>query len=83
MKDEEFAFPIIAYSTDESTGKGTTYEVYGGMTLRDYFAAKALPTIYTVIHKECEARGWPEGWRNGIANSAYRMADAMLKEREK
>lgn len=51
-----------------------------GMTLRDYFAAKAigvieLPTDY-VGTKETE-----ESYKRW-AQKAYRMADAMLKERE-
>lgn len=52
----------------------------GGMTLRDYFAAKAvgaieLPTDY-VGTKETE-----ESYKRW-AQKAYRMADAMLKARE-
>ncbi|WP_227171073.1 hypothetical protein [Enterobacter hormaechei] len=52
----------------------------GGMTLRDYFAAKAigvmeLPTDYVGI-KETE-----ESYKRW-AQKAYRMADAMLKARE-
>lgn len=51
-----------------------------GMTLRDYFAAKAigvieLPTDY-VGTKETE-----ESYKRW-AQKAYRMADAMLKARE-
>ncbi len=47
----------------------------GGMTLRDYFAAKALKT-----------RPWsvrPYDTRFEIAKDCYAMADAMLAEREK
>jgi hypothetical protein len=46
-----------------------------GMTLRDYFAAKALKT-----------RPWsvrPYDTRSEIAKDCYAMADAMLAEREK
>lgn len=42
-----------------------------GMTLRDYFAAKALP----------ECIGWGEP--DEICAKAYEYADAMLKAREK
>ena len=46
-----------------------------GMSLRDYFAGQALVSITT------------EGLRldqmQGIAKRAYRIADAMLAEREK
>ena len=41
-----------------------------GMTLRDYFAAKAMQAL---IHKN---------YFDVAAKEAYRMADAMLKARE-
>jgi hypothetical protein len=47
-----------------------------GMTLRDYFAAKALAA---------EIARWPEGHPNGwegIAAGAFAVADAMLAARE-
>jgi hypothetical protein len=47
-----------------------------GMTLRDYFAAKAMQAYL----------GWPEASSHGealIADCAYAMADAMLAERDK
>jgi hypothetical protein len=53
-----------------------------GMTLRDYFAAKAMqgmlsnPKLHQHILKEGGAFG---GW---IESSAYGWADAMMKERE-
>ena len=42
-----------------------------GMTLRDYFAAKAMPQCFEVSTTTDIA-----------AKEAYRMADAMLKARE-
>jgi hypothetical protein len=45
-----------------------------GMSLRDYFAAQALPACIQF----CERERW--GW---AAERAYRIADEMLKEREK
>ena len=54
-----------------------------GMTLRDYFAAKAMqgllanPKLQEHILKQGGAFG---GW---IEESAYSWADAMLKERNK
>ena len=46
-----------------------------GMTLRDYFAAKAMQT-YMI------SETWnPDTYKNA-ARLAYRVADAMLKERE-
>jgi hypothetical protein len=47
----------------------------GGMTLRDYFAAKAMQGI-------C-ASGPTHEWTNSrLAAEAYDLADAMLKARE-
>lgn len=52
-----------------------------GMTLRDYFAAKALPAIYTTaIEEAAEGSGLfnDSEWRTCLALDAYLMADAML-----
>lgn len=47
-----------------------------GMTLRDYFAAKAMQGML--------GGQWPDSMdRPEIAKRAYLMADAMLAEREK
>lgn len=48
---------------------------WSGLSLRDYFAAKVLPTIYD------DSLGGPD-WRDAVANEAYQLADAMLKARE-
>ena len=52
-----------------------------GMTLRDYFAAKAMQTLlgseYTSEH------GLTEGWMREMAHESYMVADAMLAERNK
>ncbi len=44
------------------------------MTLRDHFAAKAMPDIYQRV----ETGGFER-----VAKLSYEMADAMLKERNK
>ncbi len=50
-----------------------------GMTLRDYFAGQALTAMgYTVTHW-----GHEDDTLAKVASTAYRMADAMLDEREK
>ena len=58
-----------------------------GMTLRDYFAAKAMQSIlrgYDVVSSfEDEEVNDPEGMPKLIAKDAYIMADAMLLAREK
>jgi hypothetical protein len=48
---------------------GTAFQ---GMTLRDYFAAKAMQGLMDAAMPMAE-----------IADEAYRMADEMLKAREK
>jgi len=53
-----------------------------GMTLRDYFAAKALPAIYKDATETARNDGWPDEWRMGVAEEAYAMADQMLKARD-
>ena len=66
MKTGGPAFPLFA-----ATG-------YPGMTLRDYFAAKAMQSFTAAV-------GWnsDQQWFDEIAEGAYRQADAMLKAREK
>jgi len=75
------AFPVPRYE------RGDMYSL--GITLRDYFAAKAMQSfiiaactnenaVLTVLNKaktEIENEDW-------IAYSAYEAADAMLRERE-
>lgn len=61
---------------------------YGyGMTLRDYFAAKAMESILShenigIYLKENGAKTMQDG-DEVISVTAYRLADAMLKKREK
>jgi hypothetical protein len=54
-------------------------EIVRGMTLRDYFAAKALLVIYT------ESMNIDESYANfdEIAEDAYRLANAMMTARDK
>lgn len=44
-----------------------------GMTLRDYFAAKAMQANLMTITSFPD-----ESWRIGLAKDSYAMADAML-----
>lgn len=54
------------------------YLLKGGMTLRDYFAAKAMAALVMDGLKRDGSATVPN-----VAKDAYRMADAMLAEREK
>ena len=52
-----------------------------GMSLRDFFAAKAMPVH---MHALSNAdTGGEANWHALIARLAYETADAMLKERSK
>ena len=65
--------------TDKQTG-GQAFPTYHefdphrGMTLRDYFAAKAMAAYWSDPHVACDQKT--------AAAWAYEMADAMLKARE-
>jgi len=67
-----------------SAGNSTTpvHKITGGMTLRDYFAAKVMQALAGAIATEDEC-GIIHNMPNDIAGIAYTYADAMLDEREK
>jgi len=58
------AFPSkdMPYSADDNKG----------MTLRDYFAAKAMQGIYARVNWQCA----------DVAQRAYELADAMMEARK-
>lgn len=78
------AFPVDTTVDDASGeyGHQTGHNTWQcpGMTLLDYFAAKALAPLYADALAE---RAWTQSdqWQIGIARDAYSMADAMLKAR--
>lgn len=57
--------------------------VVAGMTLRDYFAAAALGGMCQRFNSELIKRYLVGESDDREATVAYRLADAMLKEREK
>ena len=57
-------------------------EIVCSTTLRDYFAAKAMPACYAEYCAYANVRGYDEDWKMGVALDAYAMADAMIKARE-
>lgn len=82
MKDTRPAFPCV-----DTLGDGPT-----GMTLRDYFAARVISTALS--HRPMNAWEWLRwffgrpyrGCASGseqLAQNAYAIADAMLRERDK
>jgi hypothetical protein len=62
------AFPNMAF--------GSTRNEQQGMTLRDYFAAKAMQAINS------QAKDYAKAEASDMARKAYMIADAMLKARE-
>jgi len=58
----------------EDGGNAFPDEDNSGMTLRDYFAAKAMHEIFV-------GGGWSE--YETLVEQSYKIADAMLKERDK
>lgn len=51
-----------------------------GMSLRDYFAAKAMHGIVSGFYSMDKAHGWSN---QEIATEAFSLADAMIAERNK
>lgn len=68
----EPAFPST-YKDFLQTGTQLSDVVNKGMTLRDYFAAKAMQGMIRL-----DVSNYP-----AVAEWSYQQADAMLKEREK
>ena len=75
IKDGGPAFPTVDANRAEDYGTC-------GMTLRDYFAAKVMPSCYAEYCAYANAQGYSEDWKMGVALASYAMADAMLKARE-
>ena len=62
---------------------GRELSQYNGMTLRDYFAAKAMQVILQSQYKDGIYVGdLDNDCEQVCASSAYIMADAMMKARE-
>lgn len=86
MKDGGSAFPKQPMIHTPNVGD-TVYE-QGGMSLRDYFAAAALPAIISrSFHDESASiPRFNHGFaidRSPYADVAYQYADAMIQQRDK
>ncbi|MGG7120752.1 hypothetical protein, partial [Klebsiella aerogenes] len=71
------AFPCSA-----SEGCGSSIDG-SGMTLRDYFAAKAMQAFITGAMSDGTPLRIEQGDDSTAAKAAYIIADAMIKERNK
>jgi len=76
---------IKAFPSNELNGDGSIYYQHNGMTLRDYLANSAMqasltsPELMQVVSK----KGLQDGSAfDAVARVSYKIADAMLKQRE-
>lgn len=74
MNKDELAFPC-------GLDDGSMQPLHYGMTLRDYFAAKAM-NGFLVGDAILEESDTSEQWIEKTAFASYQMADAMLRARE-
>ena len=75
MKEEEQQNAFLALHLD----------AHQGMTLRDYFAAKAMQGLFSSmgeITKSWSAMARDIPLKDYISDYSYEIADAMLKQRE-
>ena len=84
MKNDDagYAFPRPMSQFSEDKKFTAFYDEQEGITIRDYFAAKALVGMLSNGGKKVAEA--PDGsLYEPMAHHAYKFADAMLKEREK
>lgn len=62
--------------TSIQKGQTPDHLPYFGMTLKDYFAAKAMQALLSTTKEE-------QWFPDEVASIAYEMANAMIKESEK
>jgi hypothetical protein len=73
MKNYQPAFPVIGHLYDGVLGGQLNH----GMTLRDYFAAKAMQALINKIeYNEADSI-------TDVPEASYAIADAMIAERDK
>jgi len=67
------AFPVEV-DPEQPTGRQLSHRTFQalGLSMRDYFAAAALPSCQSIYHQMGQAE---------IAGRAYELADHMLKAR--
>lgn len=71
------AFPEVRVRNGDNYNPPTKF-YYGGMTLRDYFAAKAMAVVWQDIPDNVNR----EAALLNLGRCAYEMADAMLEARK-
>jgi len=77
----------LAFASQSMTADGSDGDKQEGMTLRDYFAAKAMQSQMGnqehLVTFNKAADGDEEQVMKWIAETSFEMADVMLKERSK
>lgn len=78
------AFPVTQQREElQEGGYRTVTEQHAGMSLRDYFAAQALPALIDVESTADLGAGRCMFDHAVVAREAYELADALLEAREK
>ena len=79
MKTGGPAFPLHAHDWHKEVSDTgyIDHDFTMGMTLRDYFAARAMQGFVDEVGCNSDQK-----WFDEIAEGAYKVADAMLKARE-
>jgi len=76
------AFPSKVISGKNYYG-GAVSVTHSGMTMRDYFAAQAIPSLMDLDPSQVKDFLTNESLGDYVARKAYRIADFMLAERAK
>ncbi|MBG5892546.1 hypothetical protein [Providencia rettgeri] len=85
MTDKLYTYGNVPDKTGGAAFPVPATELHGtdtGMTLRDYFATKALNAVIIGIYNDATAQQVYHNWSaDDFAKEAYTLADAMLKAR--
>lgn len=82
-----FPVPAVYDHAREQVNSSSAYSGEGGMTLRDYFAAKAMHALIcdpdlSQVYEHIDTPDEDRELKFLAARNAYRWADAMLKARQ-
>ena len=81
IDDGGLAFP----ASRREKGDGAFWEtvIYPGLSVRDYFAAKAMVALFQGCGEYYKDRGQFGNMMKRLAEDAYRAADLMISEKRK
>lgn len=82
MNPHAFPSPGVIF-TEPNTKHQHQQGAYEGMSLRDYFAAKAMVGMLAYAGDSLRGSHHTNNTPEGVAQMAYGYADAMLAERAK